>query len=80
MKYIFIYIIKFYKYFISPMLPNSCRFYPSCSQYSMEAFQKHGAIKGFILSTYRILRCNPYCKGGVDPVPDKMTFKRKQII
>ena len=73
MKYIFIYIVKFYRKFISPLLPDSCRYYPSCSQYSIEALQKHGAFKGSILSSWRILRCNPFSRGGVDEVPESFT-------
>ncbi len=68
MKYIFIWLIKFYKIFISPLLPPACRFTPTCSEYFMEALQKKGLIKGMILGCYRILRCNPFCKGGYDPV------------
>ena len=60
--------VYFYKYCISPYLGNHCRFYPSCSSYAIEAFQKKGFIKGFILTVWRILRCNPFCKGGYDPV------------
>ena len=61
---------------ISPLFPDSCRFYPSCSQYAIEAIGKFGAIKGMALAMYRILRCNPFCRGGYDPVPEKFTFKR----
>lgn len=70
MKYLLILIIKFYKKAISPFLKPSCRFYPTCSSYSMEAIEKHGAIKGFYLSIKRILRCQPLSKGGYDPVPE----------
>jgi putative membrane protein insertion efficiency factor len=76
MKYVFIFIIKLYKKLISPMLPPSCRFYPTCSEYAGEALMKHGAIKGLLLSVWRILRCNPYNRGGYDPVPKEFTFKR----
>jgi len=48
-----------------------CRFYPTCSQYAVEAFRVHGPIKGFYLAVFRILRCNPFCKGGFDPVPPR---------
>lgn len=68
MRFIFIYIIKFYQRFISPMFPPSCRFYPTCSQYSLEAFEQYGVIKGGIKSIWRILRCNPFNKGGFDPL------------
>ena len=70
-KKIFIFPIKLYKRFVSPVLPNSCRFNPSCSSYAVEAIEKHGVIAGFFLAFYRILRCNPFCKGGIDPVPQK---------
>lgn len=61
--------IKFYKYAISPHLPPTCRFTPSCSQYAMEALKKHGAIKGTILTIKRLLRCHPWGGSGYDPVP-----------
>jgi putative membrane protein insertion efficiency factor len=77
MKTILILLIKFYRVAISPFLPNSCRFTPTCSQYAIEALGKFGAIKGGLLSAYRILRCNPFCRGGYDPVPDRFTFKRQ---
>ena len=69
MKRILIAIVRGYKKFISPLLPPSCRFTPTCSEYAMEAISKHGAIKGSMLAIWRILRCNPFCKGGYDPVP-----------
>lgn len=62
-------LIKLYKYVISPVLPNACRFYPTCSQYAIEALTKHGLFKGGFLSIKRILRCHPLCDGGYDPVP-----------
>lgn len=77
MKYIFIFLIKIYKTAISPFLPNSCRFYPTCSEYSSQALMKHGAVKGLILSVWRVLRCNPYNKGGFDPVPDTFSFTKR---
>jgi len=67
-KIIIIFFIKIYKRFISPILPDSCRFYPSCSQYAIDAVQRHGAIKGGTMTAYRIIRCNPFNKGGYDPV------------
>lgn len=62
-------VIKIYKFTISPYLPSSCRFFPTCSVYAMDALQKHGLMKGLYLSLKRILRCNPFCIGGYDPVP-----------
>ncbi len=69
MKRILIAIVRGYKKYISPLLPPSCRFTPTCSEYAVEALQKHGAWKGGWLAVWRILRCNPLCKGGYDPVP-----------
>ncbi len=63
-------IIKFYKKYLSPLKKNSmCRFTPTCSQYAIEAIEKYGPIKGVFLAVKRILRCNPFSKGGYDPVP-----------
>ena len=68
LKKLFLFLIKFYQKNISPMKKPCCRFYPTCSQYALEAIQKYGAFKGFFLALWRILRCNPFCKGGYDPV------------
>ncbi|NOZ60092.1 MAG: membrane protein insertion efficiency factor YidD [Calditrichaeota bacterium] len=68
MKYVFMFLIRFYQKAISPFFLPSCRFYPTCSQYSFQAIQKHGAIKGLLMAIWRILRCNPFNKGGYDPV------------
>ncbi len=62
-------IIWFYQKAISPYTRSACRFTPTCSAYAMQAIDKHGAIKGFGLSIWRVLRCNPFGKGGFDPVP-----------
>lgn len=59
-----------YRKFISPLKPPTCRFYPTCSQYALEAIEKHGAAKGGWLAAKRILRCHPFHPGGYDPVPD----------
>ncbi len=70
MKRPFLIMIRAYKRFISPMLPPSCRFYPSCADYAYEAIDRHGLTKGGRLAIWRVLRCNLFCKGGLDPVPD----------
>ncbi|HUN22048.1 MAG TPA: membrane protein insertion efficiency factor YidD [Anaerolineales bacterium] len=67
----FLLLIRGYKRFISPMLPPACRFYPTCSEYAYTAIERHGVIKGGILAVWRILRCQPFSKGGFDPVPDE---------
>jgi len=69
LSYIFISIVKFYKLFISPILPNSCRYTPTCSTYAIEAIQKHGPLKGGWLAIKRIISCNPWGGSGYDPVP-----------
>jgi putative membrane protein insertion efficiency factor len=68
MKYAVLELLKLYKTFISPFLPPACRFTPTCSVYTMEAVEKYGAFKGTWLGVRRILRCQPFCKGGHDPV------------
>ena len=60
--------IKLYQKAISPMLPDSCRFSPSCSQYTLQAVQKYGVVRGIFMGSWRIMRCNPFSKGGFDPV------------
>lgn len=64
-------IIRLYQRWLSPWLGQNCRFYPSCSQYAVEALRAHGVVYGLLLGAWRILRCNPFCKGGHDPVPEK---------
>jgi len=67
-KNIFILPIKFYQLAISPMLPNTCRHLPTCSEYTIEAIYAHGVFKGIIIGAYRILRCNPLGSSGYDPI------------
>ena len=69
MKYIMIRMIRFYQKYLSPRKSTKCPYYPTCSQYGLEAIQKYGAVKGGLLALWRILRCNPFSKGGYDPVP-----------
>lgn len=61
--------VRGYQVSLSPLLPASCRYHPSCSAYAVEALEKHGAIRGSWLAARRILRCNPFTAGGFDPVP-----------
>ena len=69
MKKILIAMIRFYQKYISPYKGTKCPCIPSCSQYGLEAIEKYGVIKGGLLAAWRILRCNPFSKGGYDPVP-----------
>lgn len=68
LKILIILLIKIYKKIISPIFPSTCRYYPTCSSYAIQAIEKKGIIKGTIKAFYRILRCNPFSKGGYDPV------------
>ena len=79
MRYILIFVVRVYQMVISPFLPaNSCRFYPTCSQYTIDAIRKHGSVKGLYLGTKRILKCHPYHEGGNDPVPEHFSFTKRQ--
>ena len=69
LKKILIFLIKWYRKYISPMKTTKCPYYPTCSTYGLEAVEKYGAWKGGLLALWRILRCNPFSKGGYDPVP-----------
>lgn len=69
MKEMALAVLRFYKRFISPALPPSCRFTPTCSEYSYEAIQRYGLLKGSWLGVRRLLRCHPWHEGGYDPVP-----------
>ncbi len=76
MKRCILALIRAYQKYISPSKARpSCRFYPTCSSYAIEAIEKRGLIVGIGLAVWRILRCNPFCRGGYDPVPEK---KKKQ--
>jgi uncharacterized protein len=63
--------IRFYRRFLSPLKPPTCRFHPTCSAYGVEALQRHGLLRGSGLLCWRLLRCQPFCKGGHDPVPPR---------
>lgn len=76
MKYVCAWLIRFYQKFLSPLKRNpTCRFTPTCSAYALEAFMKRGFFVGLWLTVRRILRCNPFCAGGYDPVPERK-YKR----
>ena len=75
-----IWLVRLYQKIISPLKPSCCRFTPTCSAYAIEAFKKRGFFVGFILTVGRILRCNPFFKGGYDPVPEKGFRNPKNIM
>ncbi len=66
MKRLLIKLLRFWQVFVSPLYPPSCRFYPTCSEYAIMAVEKHGVLKGSLKALWRVLRCNPWSKGGVD--------------
>ena len=67
--------LHLYRRVISPLLPARCRYYPSCSQYAVEAVREYGAVRGFVLAAWRVLRCNPLSSGGFDHVHDQRLFR-----
>lgn len=67
-KRLFIFIITLYRVFISPLKPPTCRFVPTCSEYAIMAIEKYGVLRGLTKAIWRILRCNPFCRGGHDPI------------
>jgi len=69
MKKAVLFILRQYKRFVSPLLGNNCRFYPTCSTYAYQAIEKYGLIKGIFLGIKRLLKCHPFHQGGIDPVP-----------
>ncbi|MFV0555524.1 MAG: membrane protein insertion efficiency factor YidD [Lactovum sp.] len=78
MKKILINFVRFYQRFISPILPPSCRYYPTCSSYMIQAIEKYGALKGTLMGVSRISRCHPFVSGGLDEVPDNFSLKRNK--
>lgn len=77
MKRFFIFCIRLYQKSKNPLTNGSCRFTPTCSQYALQAIERHGAFFGGILAVWRLLRCNPLAKGGYDPVPERLFFQKK---
>lgn len=75
MKILLIWLVRGYRVLISPLFPPTCRFYPTCSTYTIDAIERFGAVRGSILAIRRILRCHPLHPGGYDPVPDKTDFR-----
>jgi putative membrane protein insertion efficiency factor len=77
MKHVMIWLIRLYQKYISPLKPPTCRFTPTCSSYAIEAFTRRGFFVGLILTLGRIFRCNPFFKGGYDPVPEQWPRRKK---
>lgn len=77
MKQLLLGLIHFYQRFVSPLKPPTCRYYPTCSQYAVQAIERFGSLRGSYLAIRRILRCHPFCSGGIDPVPDQFSLRKK---
>jgi len=71
MRHLLAGLVRLYRLALSPLLPPSCRFQPSCSAYAVEALTRHGAARGSWLTARRLARCHPFCEGGIDPVPER---------
>jgi uncharacterized protein len=67
-KFVLLQFLRGYKWLLSPLLPPSCRYLPTCSEYAMEAVERYGVLRGAVLSVWRVMRCHPFVKGGYDPV------------
>ena len=77
MKRVLLALIRFYQKYISPMKRGgTCKYIPTCSEYARQAIEKHGALKGTVLAVWRLLRCNPFSQGGIDPVPEVWPRKK----
>ncbi len=74
-RMLFLGLIRLYQVVISPAIPSRCKYYPSCSQYALDAVREYGAVRGFILASWRVLRCNPLSYGGYDPVSRQTLFR-----
>lgn len=73
-----VWVLRGYQVFISPGLPGRCKYYPSCSQYAIDALKEYGVLRGFVLASWRLLRCNPLSYGGYDPVCRQTLFAPRQ--
>ena len=80
MKHIAIFLLELYRKYISPLKAPCCRFTPTCSAYAIEALERFGVVLGTGLAVWRILRCNPLCRGGYDPVPEQLFRKKKKCV
>jgi putative membrane protein insertion efficiency factor len=70
--------VRFYQRFVSPGLPARCKYYPTCSEYAVQAVKRYGILRGVVLATWRLLRCNPWSHGGVDFVEDQKLFRSRR--
>jgi putative membrane protein insertion efficiency factor len=76
MKYLGIALVRAYQLLLGPLFAGSCKYHPSCSQYALDALREHGLVRGSVLAGWRLLRCNPWSRGGVDHAVDQTLFRR----
>jgi putative membrane protein insertion efficiency factor len=74
-RWVFLLPLRAYQRLISPLLGNRCKYYPSCSEYAVQAIEQFGILRGLVLAGWRLLRCNPFSHGGFDPVDDQRLFR-----
>ncbi len=74
-RWVFLLPLRGYRRFVSPLLGSRCRYYPSCSEYAVQAIERFGILRGLVLAGWRLLRCNPFSHGGYDPVDDQRLFR-----
>lgn len=79
MSRVLILLIRFYQYFVSPLFGPTCKYYPSCSSYTVGALREHGVLRGSALAGWRLLRCNPFSYGGYDPVPQRHCHDHEEV-
>lgn len=75
MRFLALWMLRLYKRWLSPSFPPSCRYVPTCSEYAMEAIERYGALRGGLMAAWRLLRCHPFAKGGLDPVVKDATHR-----
>ncbi len=75
---VFLLPLRGYRRFVSPLLGSRCRYYPSCSEYAVQAIERFGILRGLVLAGWRLLRCNPFSHGGYDPVDDQRLFRPRR--
>ena len=78
MKRLLLFLIGLYHRWISPAFPRRCKYHPTCSDYAVQAVRTYGPLRGFVLASWRLLRCNPWSDGGYDPVSDQTLFKSRE--
>jgi hypothetical protein len=74
-RWVFLLPLRAYQRLVSPLLGNRCKYYPSCSEYAVQAIERFGILRGLVLAGWRLLRCNPFSHGGYDPVDDQRLFR-----